>query len=163
MSGPVMNATGAIATLALVLHSLAAVVWVGGMFFALMALRPATAPLEPGPRLELWSRVLERFFLWVIAAIVLLLASGYGMIFGVYAGFRGIGLHVNLMQGLGIIMMLLFFHLYFAPWRRFRAALARRDYPAAAGQLNQIRVIVAINLILGLVTVAVGSSGRYWG
>jgi uncharacterized membrane protein len=155
--------TVAIATSALILHSLAAVVWVGGMFFALLALRPATAPLEPGPRLLLWSRVLERFFAWVIAAIVLLLASGYGMIFGVYAGFRGIGLHINLMQGIGIIMMLLFFHLYFSPWRRFRAALARQDYPAAAGQLNQIRVIVAINLILGLVTVAVGSSGRYWG
>jgi len=158
-----MSGTVTIATIALVLHSLAAVVWVGGMFFALLALRPATALLEPGPRLELWSRVLERFFAWVIAAIVLLLASGYGMIFGVYAGFRGIGLHINLMQGLGIIMMLLFFHLYFAPWRRFRAALARRDYPAAAGQLNQIRLIVTINLILGLVTVAVGSSGRYWG
>jgi uncharacterized membrane protein len=111
----------------------------------------------------LWSRVLERFFLWVFVAIVLLLASGYGMIFGVYAGFAGIGLHINLMQGIGIIMMLLFCHLYFSPWRRFRAALARDDYPAAAGQLNQIRVIVMINLILGLVTVAVGSSGRYWG
>ena len=158
-----MGGTVAIATVALVLHALAAAVWVGGMFFALVALRPATAPLEPGPRLELWSRVLERFFLWVMAAIVLLLASGYGMIFGVYAGFRGIGLHINIMQGVGIIMMLLFFHLYFAPWRRFRAAVGRQDYPAAAGQLNQIRVIVTINLILGLIIIAVGSSGRYWG
>jgi uncharacterized membrane protein len=155
--------TIAIATVALSLHVLAAVVWVGGMFFALLMLRPATAPLEPGPRLELWSRVLGRFFLWVMAAIVLLLASGYGMIFGVYAGFRGIGLHINIMQGVGIVMMLLFFHLYFAPWRRFRAAVGRQDYPEAAGQLNQIRVIVTINLILGLITIAVGSSGRYWG
>ena len=152
-----------IATVALILHSLAAVVWVGGMFFALLALRPATAPLEPGPRLELWSRVLDRFFAWVIAAIVLLLASGYAMIFGVYAGFRGIGLHVHIMQSIGIVMMLLFFHLYFAPWRRFRAALTRQDQAAAAGQLAQIRLIVTINLLLGLVTVAVGSSGRYWG
>ena len=158
-----MGGTIAIATLALVLHALAAAVWVGGMFFALLALRPATAPLEPGPRLELWSRVLERFFAWVMAAIVLLLASGYGMIFGVYAGFRGVGLHINIMQGVGIIMMILFFHLYFAPWRRFRAAMGRQDYPAAAGQLNQLRVIVMINLILGLITIAVGSSGRYWG
>jgi uncharacterized membrane protein len=158
-----MNDTVLIATVALVLHSLSAVVWVGGMFFALFALRPATAALEPGPRLLLWSRVLERFFLWVMAAIVVLLASGYGMIFGVYAGFRGIGLHINIMQGLGIVMMLLFFHLYFAPWRRFRAAVGRQDYPAAARQLNQIRVIVTINLILGLITIAVGSSGRYWG
>jgi putative copper export protein len=43
-----MNDTVLIASVALVLHSLSAVVWVGGMFFALFALRPATAPLEPG-------------------------------------------------------------------------------------------------------------------
>ena len=158
-----MDGTVAIATIALILHTIAAVVWVGGMFFALVALRPATAPLDPGPRLELWARVLGRFFAWVIAAIVLLLASGYAMIAWVYAGFAGVGLHVHIMQGIGIVMMLAFFHLYFAPWRRFRAALARRDYPVAARQLNQIRWIVVLNLILGLVTVAVGGSGRYWG
>ena len=158
-----MEDTVAIATTALIVHVLSAVVWVGGMFFALIVLRPATAALEPGARLGLWLRVFERFFAWVFAAIVLLLASGYAMIFGVYAGFRGIGLHVHIMQALGIVMMLLFFHLYFAPWRRFRAALARQDQAAAAGQLAQIRMIVTINLFLGLVTVAVGSSGRYWG
>ena len=119
--------------------------------------------MDPGPRLALWSGVLGRFFAWVIAAIALLLVSGYAMIFGVYAGFRGIGLHVHIMQAIGIVMMLLFFHLYFAPWRRFRAALTRQDQAAAAGQLAQIRLIVTINLLLGLVTVAVGSSGRYWG
>ena len=155
--------TVAIATIALILHIFSAVVWVGGMFFALFVLRPATAALEPGPRLDLWLGVFKRFFVWVFAAIVLLLASGYAMIFGVYAGFSGIGLHVHIMQGIGIIMMLLFFHLYFAPWRRFRAAVARRDQAAAAAQLGQIRTIVMVNLLLGLLTVAVGSSGRYWG
>jgi uncharacterized membrane protein len=155
--------TVAIATTALIVHTLSAVVWVGGMFFALIVLRPATVALEAGARLDLWLRVFERFFAWVFAAIVLLLASGYAMIFGVYAGFRGIGLHVHIMQSIGIVMMLLFFHLYFAPWRRFRTALTRQDQAAAAGQLAQIRLIVTINLLLGLVTVAVGSSGRYWG
>ena len=157
-----MNAIGAIATVALIVHAVAAVVWVGGMFFALLVLRPATGALEPPVRLELWSRVFDSFFRWVIVAIVLLLASGYAMI-GVFGGFRGVGLHIHLMQGVGIVMMLLFFHLYFAPWRRFRAALARHDYPAAAGQLAQIRTLVTINLVLGLITVAVGGSGRYWG
>jgi uncharacterized membrane protein len=155
--------TVAIATIALILHIFSAVVWVGGMFFALLVLRPATAVLEPGARLDLWLRVFERFFVWVFAAIVLLLASGYAMIFGVYAGFRGIGLHIHIMQAVGIVMMLLFFHLYFAPWRRFKTALTRQDQAAAASQLGQIRAIVTINLLLGLVTVAVGSSGRYWG
>jgi len=155
--------TVAIATIALVVHILSAVVWVGGMFFALLILRPSAGPLDAGPRLDLWQRVFGRFFRWVIAAIVLLLASGYAMVFGVYAGFRGAGLHIHLMQATGILMMLLFFHLYFAPWRRFQAALARQDRAEAARQLNQIRWIVTANLLLGLFTVAVGSSGRYWG
>lgn len=158
-----MAGTAAVATIALILHTLSAVVWVGGMFFALVVLRPASGPLDPPARLELWARVLDRFFTWVIAAIVLLLASGYAMVFGVFGGFHGIGLHINLMQGLGIVMMLLFFHMYFAPWRRFRAALQRQDRATAARQLDQIRWIVTINLALGLITVAVGSSGRYWG
>ena len=157
-----MNQVATIATIGLILHSLSAVIWVGGMFFALVALRPASLALQPPARLELWAGVLNRFFAWVIAAIVLLLASGYAMIVGVYSGFAGAPVHIHIMQGTGIIMMLLFFHVYFAPWKRFRAALARQDLAAAAGQLNQIRIIVAINLILGLVTVAVASSGRFW-
>jgi len=158
-----MTGTNALATDALVLHALSAVVWVGGMFFAHQVLRPATAALDPRPRLLLWSRVLGRFFAWVIAAIVLLLASGYAMVFAVFGGFGKVGLHVNLMQGLGILMMLLFFHLYFAPWRRFRRAVGREDWAEGGRQLGQIRTIVTINLVLGLIVVAIGSSGRYWG
>jgi len=153
----------AIASVSLVLHSLSAVFWVGGMFFAHQVLRPAAAALELGPRLTLWSRVLGRFFGWVFAAIILLLLTGYAMVFGVYAGFGGIGLHVQLMQGFGILMMLLFFHLYFAPWRRFRTAVARQDWAEGGRQLGQIRTIVTVNLVLGLIVVAIGSSGRYWG
>ena len=152
-----------IATVALILHIVSAVVWVGGMFFALLALRPATGPLDPPVRLALWQRVFERFFPWVFAAIALLLLSGYAMVFGVFGGFANAGLHVHIMQGIGIVMMLLFFHLYFAPWRRFRGAVARHDNPEAARQLGQIRTIVIVNLVLGVITVAIGSSGRYWG
>src|ERR1700742_3680737 len=101
------------ASIALILHVLSAVVWVGGMFFALLVLRPATGPLEPAVRLQLWARVLGNFFPWVIAAIALLLVSGYAMVFAVFGGFPYVGLHVHIMQGTGIIMILLFFHLYF--------------------------------------------------
>jgi uncharacterized membrane protein len=152
-----------VASVLLILHALSAVVWVGGMFFAHQVLRPAAGALEPGPRLTLWSRVLGRFFAWVFAAIALLLLTGYAMVFGVYAGFDGVGVYVHVMQGIGIVMMLLFFHLYFAPWRRFRAAVARQDWAEGGLQLSQIRTIVTINLVLGIIVVAIGSSGRYWG
>jgi len=60
-------------------------------------------------------------------------------------------------------MTLIFLHLYFAPWRRFRAAVAHQDWAEGGRQLAQIRTIVTINLVLGLIVVAIGGSGRYWG
>jgi uncharacterized membrane protein len=151
-----------IGSVALILHLLSAVIWVGGMFFALLVLRPASGPLDPPARLGLWLRVLDRFFAWVFAAIALLLLSGFTLIFNVFGGFAGMRPYINLMMAIGIVMMLIFLHLFFAPWRRFRAAMAAGDNAAAAAQLNQIRIIVTVNLILGLVTAAIGVSGRYW-
>jgi uncharacterized membrane protein len=145
--------------ISLTLHLLSAIVWVGGMFFALVVLRPASGPLDPAARLALWQRVFDRFFPWVFAAIVLLLASGLFLIFGGYAG----GPHVHLMIAIGIVMMLIFMHLYFAPWKRFRVALAAGDNASAAAQLNQIRILVTVNLVLGLINAAIGSGGRYLG
>ncbi|HZT87722.1 MAG TPA: CopD family protein [Stellaceae bacterium] len=158
-----MEHANAIATAALIVHSLSAVVWVGGMFFAYMVLRPSAGTLDAAARLALWAGVFERFFRWVIATIVLLLASGYAMVIWVFGGFAWLGVHVDVMQATGIVMMLLFFHLYFAPWKRYRRAFAAGNLPEAGRQLGQIRIIVAVNLVLGLVTVAVASSGRYWG
>jgi uncharacterized membrane protein len=67
------------------------------------------------------------------------------------------------MEALGVVMMLAFGHLYFAPWQRFRRALDADDVAAAAAQLNQIRRIVEFNLVLGLIVVVIGATGRYWG
>jgi uncharacterized membrane protein len=144
--------------LLLLLHILSAVVWVGGMFFAHQMVRPSVAALDATVRLPLWRRIFQKFFSWVWAAIVLLLASGLAL-----QGLGVNGLHVQIMEGLGVIMMLAFAHLYFAPWQRFRRAVDGSDFPLAAAQLNQIRRIVEFNLALGFIVVAVGATGRYWG
>ena len=148
--------------LLIALHVLAVVVWVGGMFFAYMVLRQSAGPLEPEVRLTLWHRVFRRFFPWVWASIVILLASGYGMMFLYFGGFAGAALYIHVMQGIGIVMMLLFLHLFFVPWRRFSVAVEERHFPEAAKQLGQIRRVVAANLVLGLLTIIVGASGRFW-
>jgi uncharacterized membrane protein len=150
-------------TIGLAFHVLAAIVWVGGMFFAYVVLRPAAGALESLPRLTLWRDVLARFFPWVWASVLALLLSGYGMLLFGLGGFAGAGLHVHLMQALGLVMMALFGHLYFVPWRRLQRALEQGDGAAAAGQLSQIRRIVLINLSLGLITAVIGASGRIWG
>ncbi len=148
--------------LLIAIHVLAVVVWVGGMFFAYMVLRPSAGPLETEARLLLWHRVFRRFFPFVWASIILLLASGYGMMFLYFGGFAGAPLYIHIMQGIGILMMMLFLHLFFAPWRRFGDAVERKHAPEAVKQLGQIRRVVAANLVLGLLTIVVGASGRFW-
>jgi uncharacterized membrane protein len=150
-------------TIGLVVHVLGAIVWVGGMFFAYVVLRPVAGELDPPARLALWRGVFRRFFPWVWASVLALLLSGYGILFFGLGGFAGAGVHVHLMQAIGLVMIALFLHLYFAPWQRLQRALDQGDQAAAARQLGQIRRVVAINLVLGLITAAIAAGGRYWG
>jgi len=142
------------------LHLLGVVVWVGGMFFAYVALRPvAAAVLEPPLRLPLWQATLKRFFAWVWAAVALILASGLWMIH-VLGGFAAVGIYVHLMFGIGIAMMLIFGHVFFAAFRRLSRGVAAQDWKSAGAALGQIRKLVGLNLILGLITVTVATLGR---
>jgi uncharacterized membrane protein len=148
-------------SISLALHALAAVIWVGGMFFAHMVLRPSVAELEPAVRLPLWSRVLGRFFLWVWLSIGLLLLTGLTLIqslrrFGSLSG------SVQVMATTGVIMAAIFVYLYFFPWQGFRQAVGREDWGQAARSLAQIRMLVTINLVLGLLTVAVATGGPFF-
>ncbi len=146
----------------LVLHLLAAVVWVGGMFFAYLVLRPVAATqLEPPQRLTLWAGVLGRFFPWVFAAIATILMTGYWMVLVFYGGFDAVGLHVHIMVWSGYTMMLLFLHVFFVPYKRLKQAVANADWQAAGKQLAQIRMLVGINLVLGMLVIAIASGGRY--
>ena len=151
-----------LSAVAISLHILSAVLWVGGMFFAHQVLRPvAVQQFDPPQRLQLWSRIFARFFPWVWLSIAVLLVTGYWMVFGLFGGLAAVGLHVHIMQGLGWLMMLLYTHLYFAPFRRLREAVVTEQWAAAGKQLNQIRRIVGINLSLGLIVTAVAAAGRY--
>lgn len=145
-------------------HTLAAVIWVGGMFFAHMALRPSVTEMAPPERLALWSRVLPRFFSWVWIAILTLLLTGYGVLFTGYRGGIGGGaLHVDTMQATGIAMMILFTYLFFGPFRSLKRNLAQGDIPAAGAAQARIRQIVTVNLALGLFTVFIGAAGTFVG
>ena len=140
--------------IAITLHVLSAVIWVGGMFFAYMALRPVAASvLEPPQRLTLWSKTLMRFFIWVWLAILIIPFTGYWMIFSGFNGFAGVAWYVHIMQALGIIMILIFLHVFFAPYKRLRKALKEENYQVASDNLGQIRRFIGINLIIGILTI----------
>ena len=150
-------------TLALTVHLLGAVVWVGGMFAAYLCLRPAAGPLEPPQRLALWRRFFQKFFPWVWVSVLLLLATGYWMLVVHFGGFKGAPLYVNLMQTLGLVMAALYVWLFHGPWLKFKRAVDAQDWSMAGGHLNRIRQIIAVNLPLGLVVTVIGGTGRFWG
>lgn len=144
------------------LHALAAVIWVGGMFFAYMAMRPAVVRvIEPSRRPELWCHTLSLFFRYVWACVAVLLVTGYGLIHAM-GGMGSVNWHIHVMHGLGLLMMLIFLHLFFAPYRRLKQAVHQGDMDAGSRRVGQIRQFVGINLILGLVVVVIAAGGRYW-
>ena len=151
-------------TLTIALHVLAVVVWVGGMFFAYMCLRPiAASQLEPPVRLQLWVGVFGKFFPFVWLAVILLPLTGYMMISSLFNGMGNAPLYVHLMNGIGSLMIFIYLHVFFAPYQRLKRAVAAQDWPAGGKALAQIRMLVGINTSLGLLTVLIASGGRYFG
>ena len=149
-------------SLAIALHVLLVVVWVGGMVFAWTFLRPAVVEvLEPPHRLKLWVAVFGRFFPIVWLALASILITGFWMIFSVYQGFAGLAMYINVMMLLGIIMMMIFMHVYFAPYQRLKKAVLAEDWPTGGKNLGTIRTLVGINSIIGLLTIAVATAGKY--
>lgn len=145
--------------LLLFLHLLAAAFWVGGMAAMHYAVRPsAVATLEPPLRLPMMAATLSRFFKGVFVAIGVLLASGLLMVWTA-GGFARVHWSVHAMFTVGLVMMALFFHVRFAPYMRLTRAVAAREWPVAAANLNSIRKLVALNLALGVLVFALATVG----
>jgi uncharacterized membrane protein len=145
--------------IALWLHLLGTVVWVGGMFFAHVVLRPAVQTLAPPERLGLMAAILGTFFRWVGAAVALILVSGFFLVHGM-GGFRPVGAYVHAMTVLGLAMAGVYGYVVAGPWPRLRAAVADQRWPDAAATLGTIRRLVATNLVLGLATITVAVLGQ---
>jgi len=144
------------------LHFLAALIWVGGMFFAHQILRPAAVQvLEPPLRLQLWVSVFRRFFVWVWISIAILLVSGFYLIY-MYGGFAVVGRHVHIMLILGLVMMAIYGHVFFSCYKKLSRYVTQQSWKEAGNVLGTIRKLVGVNLTLGILTVCVAVIGMYW-
>ena len=144
--------------IALLLHLLGVTVWIGGMFFAYLCLRPAAGALEPPVRLALWAGTLQRFFGWVWLSVALILGSGFHML-TVMAEHARVPLYVHLMLYVGVLMALIFAYVFFSPFPVLKKAVAAQDWKAGAAALGRIRVAVAVNLALGLLNIVIATAG----
>lgn len=137
------------------IHLLAVLIWVGGMFFAYVVLRPAALEvLEAPQRLRLWEAVLRRFFNWVWIVVGVLLFSGLYMIY-LYGGVAHAPRHVHIMLALGVLMMMIYGYAFFACYVPLSLHVAKQRWKEAGEQLVRVRGLVGLNLILGLLTVCV--------
>lgn len=143
------------------LHLVAAIIWMGGMAFMLLALRPAVLDvMEPQPRARLMAVVWRRFFRVVWVAIGVLLLTGgpmYAAMFRTMRETTGTGsvpLGWSLMMVIGLAMMAIFGHIYFAGLRKFLRALAAGEGAQAAKAASQIHTLVLTNFVLGWLAIA---------
>lgn len=139
------------------LHVIGAALWVGGLGYAIIVLRPSIAVLDqPAARIQLHLQSMKRFLrlTWHIMPLVLL--TGWVMVFTLYGGFAALPWAVNAMQAGALIMTAIFLYLYFGPFRRFRRAI--RPGPELIGRM---RTLVTINLVIGVLVLVFASIGHF--
>lgn len=147
--------------LAMSVHLLAAVFWIGGMWMMLTVVRPAAVALLPPPqRIPLLRQVLGRFFTGVWVALVVLWLSG-GWLLPALGGMAAQAWPIHAMIGLALVMTLVFALIYFLPFRRLKTLVVEERWPDAGTKLEQIRKLVWLNALLGLLLLLAVSGGRY--
>ena len=135
------------------LHVLAAIAWLGGITFILLALRPAAARLQTPPhRLPLMALAFKRFFRLVWVAVAVLFVSGLWMLMAVGMKNAPAGWHA--MLGIGLLMFALFGHIYFGPFRRLEQAVVAANWTEAGRRAGQIATLSTVNLGLGVLAIA---------
>ena len=151
-------------------HLLAVIVWVGGMFFMLMCLRPAVHEvLEAPARVRLMHATLRRFLRIVglaVAVAVLRQRRGDDRHWpGAIARAAGLAFNMPLdwyaMVALFFVMLAVFLHVRLALFPRVERAVTAEAWPdGAARRSAAIRWEVAINLVLGIFIVVIGAARR---
>lgn len=138
------------------IHVLAATIVAGGLFFACLIMRPAAGSVDPGVRLPLWRRTLQRFFLWFAGAILAMNASGYLL---AQRGDILPTVELHLKHAFGWLLLLLVAYIYAVPFRRMEHAMGQGERPRAAQHLRHAHRIMYLALALALLGMALGAEG----
>lgn len=127
--------------------------WLGGMATILFCVRPAALSVLAAPQpVALLHATLAKFLKYVALAMAILLITGihlYGLRGGLGARW---GVHVMALGG--ILMMLIYGHLRFTAFKKLNVAVKAQNWGEGKAALDQIRTLVLVNLVLGVVIVA---------
>jgi uncharacterized membrane protein len=148
-------------TIVFPLHVLATIVFLGGLFFAVVVFPPIVVRLKTESASFLWQHLLNRLFVWAWVSMLVILGTGIGMVFLKFGGFSGVPLIHRQNMAVGIPAIILFGYAFFGPWGQYRRTIAHGDWTAATTELMRLRFVIAVSLGLGLVASAVSAVGRY--
>jgi uncharacterized membrane protein len=90
--------------------------------------------------------------------VILVLGSGMSMIM-LYGGMALVPRYIHVMLLLGIVMTLIFVYVYVACYRMLNRMVEVEEWQRAGAMLAKIRKLVAVNLAIGVLTIAVAILG----
>lgn len=141
------------------IHVLAAVLWVGGLFFAWVILHPVvTAILDTPSRARFWNTLFPRFFRWVWGVVIVLPATGIGILQLNFNGFETAPRYIQIMMGLYLAMVALFLKIQAVQLPQLKRSVSDQDWPTAAQTLKRIRTLAGFNLLLGVIVLIVAAA-----
>lgn len=125
----------------LFLHIFFAMVWIGGMAYSLLFLKPSLKEiLQEEQKQRFLNSVFSRFFLGVWLSIIVLFITGMGLWHGYRKDFsENLLFHLKLF--LFALMTMVFIYIYFFLFRR--------------GKISQVPNLVAVNLFLGILVLMI--------
>lgn len=145
------------------LHVVSVVIWVGGMIFAHSCLRPAAVLLlQPPERLNLWVAVFKRFFPLVWLSVILIPITGYLLVFSIWGSLGDAPVYIHIMNGLGFVMIFVYMFVYFSAYKKLKEAVSAENWPDGGKALAQIRQLVTVNMVLGIIVICIAAGGRFF-
>ena len=142
----------------ILLHVMGAVVWVGGMIAMRFAAHYAFLDIStPQQRLPILSHALKRLFYIVLPFVIVLLATGGVLTVGYGMKHTDFYYLAHIKETIWTVM---FLNLVAMMVRRSKAdkAMEAGDYKKAGALLGLIgKVMVPVNIVLGITAIAVGA------
>ena len=130
------------------IHLLCVVLWVGGMAFLLLTLRPSASAIDPSARLVLQGAVFRRFFRTIWQVMPMAIVSGLLLLILLYSH-QKMPWEVMVMQTGGVLMAAIFIGMVLVPNKRFQAKLAAGT--ATAEDAVPVRRLIWLSLGIGTI------------
>jgi uncharacterized membrane protein len=146
--------------IALPIHILAIIVWLGGLVVLTVAFEPSIRGFDSKLVLPVWSRTVSRLLIWGAVSLVAIIATGIALVNLRFGGFSGMPVAHRFNMVIGLPAIALYWYLTFVPWQRVRRAVSRGNWAEVEANRRVVRRIMRVIVVLGLIASVVSGAAR---